>query len=401
MNNEKSRRPILSGLRVLDISHQYAAGNSCAIMADLGAEVLQIEHPRGSQVRTMLPKKGAHSMWWKVSQRGKKHISLKLSEPRGREIFLQIAKDFDVLVENFRPGTLEKWGLGPADLEKAGLNLSMVRISGFGQAGPYSKMPGFGMVAEAMSGVAHRTGYPDGPPVFSSVPLADCTTGLFGAFSTMFAIYNRDHGSGSGEMIDLALFEPLFRLMEDQVIAYDQLGLNYGRIGIRSTTSAPRGVFPTRDGDWVVISAVTDATAMRLMRTVGGEAMEKDPRFRSNALRMENIEALESAIRQWIGERTQDQVLETFRAQDVVASGVYDIKKIFSDMQYQFRNNIVTVEDPDLGPVRVQEVLPRFANNPGAVAHLSVPLGSHSDEVFRDLGLTPAEIETLRGEGVV
>lgn len=392
----------LKGLRAIDVSTVIAGGITSSMLADFGADVIKVEHPKyGDSSRDFAPKKNNVSLMHKVAGRNKRSVTLNLSMPAGQDLFRRMIKNTDILIENFRAGTMEKWGIGWEDLKKINPRLVMLRISGFGQAGPYSKMPGFGMVAEAMSGVAHRTGYPDGPPVFSSVPLADCTTGLFGAFSTMFAIYNRDHGSGSGEMIDLALFEPLFRLMEDQVIAYDQLGLNYGRIGIRSTTSAPRGVFPTRDGDWVVISAVTDATAMRLMRTVGGEAMEKDPRFRTNALRMENIEALESAIRQWIGERTQDQVLETFRAQDVVASGVYDIKKIFSDMQYQFRNNIVTVEDPDLGPVRVQEVLPRFANNPGAVAHLSVPLGSHTEEVFRDLGLAPEEIEKLRGEGVV
>jgi crotonobetainyl-CoA:carnitine CoA-transferase CaiB-like acyl-CoA transferase len=296
---------------------------------------------------------------------------------------------------------MEKWGLGWEDLKKVNPRLVMLRISGYGQGGPYSDRPGFGMIAEAMSGVAYRTGYPDGPPIFSSLPLADYTTGLFGAFSTMFAIYNRDHGTGNGEMIDLALFEPLFRMMEDQVIAHDQLGAVFGRMGIRSTMSAPRGIFATKDDKWIVISAVTDATAFRLMRTVGGTELELDPRFATNASRIEHVDALEGAITDWIKARTQEEVLETFRKHDVVASGVYDIKQIFSDMQYQYRQNIVSVEDPELGPVRVPAVLPKFLNTPGAIDHLSVPLGSNTDEVLRNLGLAAAEIDKLRGDGVI
>ena len=189
MSNEKPRRPILSGLRVLDIGHQYAAANCCSILADLGADVLQVEHPTGGPIRNMLPKKGAHSLWWKVVERGKKHITLNLSKPRGREMLLKIAKDYDVLVENFRPGTLEKWRLGPADLEAAGLNLTMVRISGFGQTGPYSPQPGYGSAAEAMSGFAHMNGYPDGPPMFPSSTLADGVASLWGVIGTLASLY--------------------------------------------------------------------------------------------------------------------------------------------------------------------------------------------------------------------
>ncbi len=189
MTSEKLRKPILSGLRVLDLGHQYAAANCCSILADLGADVLQVEHPSGGPIRNMQPKKGEHSLWWKVVERGKKHVTLNLSNPRGRELLLKIAKDYDVLVENFRPGTLEKWGLGPADLEKAGLNLTMVRISGFGQTGPYSPQPGYGSAAEAMSGFAHMNGYPDGPPMFPSSTLADGVASLWGVIGTLASLY--------------------------------------------------------------------------------------------------------------------------------------------------------------------------------------------------------------------
>ncbi len=233
MTEEKSRKPILSGLRVLDISHQYAAGNACAILADLGAEVLQVEDPDGNPLRAMMPRKGSHSMWWKVSQRGKKHITLSLSTPRGREILLRLAKDYDVLVENFRPGTLEKWGLGPADLEKAGLNLTMVRISGFGQTGPYSPRPGFGTVAEAMSGFAHMNGYPDGPPTFPSTTLADGVASLWGVIGAVTSLYAnlRDDTNKGVEVVDVALFEGLFRIVPTQIPTYQQNGVVQTRPG--------------------------------------------------------------------------------------------------------------------------------------------------------------------------
>ena len=392
----------LQGLKVIDVSTVIAGGFTSSMLADFGADVIKVEHPvGGDQSRYMFPVKDDISLTHKVAGRNKGSVTLNLSTPAGQAIFRRMVKNADILIENFRAGTMEKWGIGWADLNKVNPRLVMLRISGYGQDGPYSDKPGFGMIAEAMSGVAHRTGYPDGPPVFSSLPLADYTTGSFDAFSIMFAIYNRDHGTGKGEMIDLALFEPLFRMMEDQVIAYDQFDVVFGRMGIRSAASSPWGVFPTMDGDWVVISAVTDATAKRLLTTIGGPDLAQDPRFQTNPLRMENVAALESAIGAWAKARTQAEVLEIFCDNDVVASGVFDIKRIFADIQYQHRKDIVAVEDPALGQVRVPAALPKFLNCPGFVNHLSVALGFNTDEVLQGLGLRPAEIDQLRGEGVV
>jgi crotonobetainyl-CoA:carnitine CoA-transferase CaiB-like acyl-CoA transferase len=315
---------------------------------------------------------------------------------------LRLIEDTDVLIENFRPGTLERWGLGWDRLSAVNPRLVMVRISGFGQDGPYAKRPGFGTVAEAMAGLPMRTGFPDGAPLLSSLPLADNIAGLFAAFSAMFALYNRDHGSGVGQVIDIGLHEPIFRILEDQVIGFDQLGRVPQRMGNRMPGAAPRGAFQSKDERWIAIAVSTDKAAQRLLTSISGPALAEDPRFQTNADRVKNVAALDGLIGQWIGERSADEVLAIFERDDVVAISLLDIGQIFEDPQILHRQNIVSVADALLGSVRVPGVVPKFSETPGEVAHLSAALGEHNQEIFGErLGLTADQIKALANNGVI
>lgn len=393
----------LAGLRVIDLSTVISGSTASSMLADHGAEVLKIEDPRSPDPsRNLEPRKDGISLWHKVAGRNKKSLTLNLGTLAGAAILRRLVATCDVLIENFRPGTMEKWGLGWEALEKENPKLVMVRISGYGQDGPYAKRPGFGTIAEAMSGLPFRTGFPDGPPVFSPLALADQMTGLFAAFSAMFAIYNRDHGTGVGQVVDMGLYETLFRLGEDQAIGYDQIGKIFERMGNRVATAAPRGAFQAKDGHWIAISAFSDRTVKRLLASIGGPELASDPRFASNHDRVRNVEALEALIGSWVAERTQEQVLEVFAKDDVVGGKVYDIAQIFADPQYLARRNIVQMEDPDLGTVRVVGVVPKFTRTPGEIEHLSVAVGQHNQEIYGGrLRISENELESLREQGVI
>jgi crotonobetainyl-CoA:carnitine CoA-transferase CaiB-like acyl-CoA transferase len=393
----------LSSLRVIDVSTVVAGGMASSMFADHGAEVLKIEDPRtGDPARSLEPLKDGVSLWHKVAGRNKKSLSLNLSKPQGAEILRRLIADTDVLIENFRPGTLERWGLSPQSLHSINPRLVIVRISGYGQDGPYASRPGFGTAAEAMTGLPMRSGFPDGPPALCSMPLADNLTGIFAAFSAMFAIYNRDHGTGAGQVVDIGLHEPLFRVIEDQVVGFDQLGRTPRRMGNRMPGSAPRGAFRTKDDRWVALSAASDPPARRLLTSIGGPALAADPRFLTNADRIRNAEMLESLIAAWIAERTQEEVLAIFEHDAVSASGLLDIAQIFADPHIQHRNNIITVADPQLGAVKVPGIVPKFSATPGNVVHLSVALGSHNDEIYgKRLGLSAEELRALARDGVI
>lgn len=393
----------LLGLRVIDISTVVAGGMASSMLADHGAEVLKIEDPRtGDSARTLEPLKDGLSLWHKVAGRNKKSLSLNLGKPEGASLLRRLVEDADILIENFRPGTLERWGLGWDTLSAINPRLVLVRISGFGQDGPYAKRPGYGTVAEAIAGLPMRTGFPGGPPMLSSIPLADNIAGLFAAFSAMFAIYNRDHGSGVGQVVDIGLYEPLLRVLEDQVIAFDQLGRVPKRMGNRMPGSAPRGAFETKDGRWVALSSSSDKVAQRLLVVIGGAELVADPRFLTNGDRIKNADALEGEIGRWISQRTQAEVLELFERGDVAATALLDIEQIFQDPHVAYRQNIVSVADAVLGAARVPGVVPKFSETAGEVEHLSVPLGEHNEEIYGGrLGLSRAELDELAVKCVI
>lgn len=393
----------LAGLTVIDVSTVVAGGFASVLMADLGAEVIKVENPAGGDSnRKLTPFKDGASLYHKMNARNKKSVTLDLRQADGQALFKRMLAKSDVVIENFRAGTMEKWNLGYDALSAENPGLVMLRISGYGQDGPYRHRPGFGTIAEVMSGLTARMGFPDRQPLLSAIPLADEQTGLFGAYSVMAALYRRDHDGGKGQVIDIALFESVFRMIEDQVINYDQLGVVAERMGNRMQLNAPRGLFETKDGGWIAISAFTDSTVKRLLNVVGGQALADDPRFATPKGRVANVDALEEAIGAWLKQRNQDEVLEIFDRADVVGCELYDIKKIMQDPQYLHRGDIVSLKDPELGEVKVCGVVPKFSDTPGEVAHLGIPLGQSNREVYCDwLGLSEQELEQLKCNGVL
>jgi succinyl-CoA--D-citramalate CoA-transferase len=392
----------LTGLRVIDLGTMIAGPLCCTLMADHGADVIKIEQPRvGDPLRAWTPMVDGVSLWWKVTARNKRLVTLNLGHPDGARLFKRLMSSADIVVENFRPGTMEKWGLGYPQLEALHPGIILVRISGFGQTGPYSQRPGYGTVAEAMSGMPAFTGVAGGAPQLSSFPLADTVAATFAALGAVMAIYNR-YQTGRGQEIDVSLFEPLFRLVESQVIAYDQLGLVKKRVGNRLEEDAPRNVYETSDGKYLVLSASSPRTWARLTSAMDRVDLLADPRFENNASRCANVDALDAIVGAWMRTHTLQDAMATFELHDVVAGPIYDIEDIFHDAQFQARQAIVQVVDPDLGTVKMPDVVPRFGRTPGGVRHPGLGLGHDNEAVYRgELGLDEREYEQLRSAGAV
>jgi crotonobetainyl-CoA:carnitine CoA-transferase CaiB-like acyl-CoA transferase len=327
---------------------------------------------------------------------------LTLSRPRGQELFRELVRGADIVIENYRPGTFERWGLSYAELAKVNPGLVMVRVSGFGQTGPYAKRGGYGTIAEAFSGIPSFTGFPDRPPTLPGFPMADSVASTFAAMSAMFAIYSRDNGGGVGQEIDVSLYEPLFRLVESQVIGFDQLGIVKHRQGNRLAEDSPRNTYETRDGRWIGISASSQRTFERLACAMGMPDLIADPRFADNSSRCANDVALDTRIAAWFRERDCDAIMALFEKAEVVAGPVLDIRDIFKDPHYLARQNIVSVPDGDFGRVRMQGVTPKFSRTPGEVRHSGAALGADNRAIFVDeLGLSENEFSTLQAEGVI
>jgi formyl-CoA transferase len=364
------------------------------LMGDFGADVIKIEHPTGDPLRNMGAKKKGHGLWWKTAARNKRCIALDLKSAEGAEIFKALVAAADVLVENFRTGTLEGWGLGWQELSAINPRLVMVRVTGFGQTGPYRRRAGFGTLAEAMSGFAHITGQPDGPPTLPPFGLADGIAAYYGCFATMFAIYERDvRGSGRGQFIDLAIYEPIFALLGPQPIAFDQLGIIQGRTGNRSVNNAPRNAYRTRDDRWVALSAAAPSIVKRVLELTGGAEAADDPRFQTNADRVKHVEAIDAIVGGWIARHDLAEVLAKFEMVEAAIAPIYDIEQITHDPQFIERQSITTVEDSDLGPVRMQNVFPRLSRTPGAIRFAGARIDQHRDEILAELGAAAARRE--------
>ena len=391
----------LADLRVIDASTVLAGPLIGQIMADFGADVIKIEHPRtGDSLRGHGAQKGGHGLWWKMVARNKRCVALDLSRPEGAEVFLDLAYTADVVVENFRPGTLERWGLGWEALSDRNPGLILCRVTGFGQTGPYAQRPAFGTLIEAMSGFAHMTGEADRPPTLPPFGLADSVAGVSGVAAVMMAVHHR-HATGEGQVVDLSILETLAAALGPHVVTWDQTGIIAQRSGNRSSNNAPRNTYLTADGCWVAVSSSADAVARRTMQLVGRGDLVDEPWFATGAGRAEHADEIDAALSAWISDRSLAQVVDAFAAAEVALAPVYDVAQYAGDPQVQAREAIAAVGDPDLGSVRMQNVLFGLSSSPGAIRHTGRDLGADTDEVLKEAGLSAGHIDDLRAKGVV
>ena len=394
----------LRGLRVIDAATLFAGPLAASILGDFGADVIKIEHPTGDSLRTLGWERDGVGLWWTVVSRNKRSVTLNLSLPKGQAVLRDLLKDADVLIEAFRPGTFERWGLDPADLLELNPKLVVVRVSGFGQQGPYSPLPGFGTLAEAISGFASLNGTVDGPPTLPPFALADGIAGITGAFATLMALHWRNTqppGSG-GQIIDLPIYEPLFWLLGPYATVWDQLGTAPERTGNRAPFTAPRNLYRTSDDRWLAVSASAQSIAERVMRIVGRPDIIEQPWFADHRGRVEHGDELDDILATWIGARSAEDVLAAFAAGQAAIAPVYDIKDIVSDPHYRETGTLIEVEHPKLGPVLMQNVLTRLSTTPGAIRTPAPELGEHNHEILvEELGLTDEQIQQLRVDGVV
>ncbi len=398
--NELKKMP-LEGVKVIDVGTLFAGPWIATYMADFGAEVIKVEHPRGDSLRNFASQKDGVSLWWKLASRNKKSITCDISAPEGGEILRALSESADVLVENFRPGTMERWGLSWERLHMLNPKLILARTSGFGQEGPYAHRPGFGTLAEAMSGFAHITGFPDGPPTLPPFALADGISALCGVYAVMMALYHRDVHGASGQQIDVAIYEPIATILGPQPLEYDQLGLVQTRTGNAIPFAAPRNAYRCKDGRYVVISASAENIFKRIMRAVGREDLADDPRMRTQAGRVENVKELDDAIQRWIGAHTLDETIAHFEEHEGALGPIYDVAQFMADPHVQARGSITTVEDEELGPLRMQNVIPKLSASPGAIRWAGPPKGKHTEEVLGKIGYDRVGIAALRDKGVV
>ena len=390
----------LSGLRVLDTATLFAGPLAATMLADYGAEVIKIEHPNGDPVRSHGAHRDGVGLWWKMIGRGKKAVTLYLGAPEGQEIFKRMVADADVVIENFRPGTLERWGLGYDELSRINPRLVLARVTGFGQIGPYAKRPGFGTLAEAMSGFAAITGEPDGPPTLPPFGLADGIAALATSFAVMTALRARER-TGRGQVVDLAIIEPILTVLGPQIITYDQLGTLQERTGNRSHNNAPRNTYRTRDGSWVAISTSAQSVAERVMRLVGRPEFIDEPWFASGAERAKHADELDEAVGSWIAQRDRDEVIKAFEEAQAAIAPIYTAADVMADPQFQALGSIVSLPDDELGQVRMQNVLFRLSETPGKIRSTGAPLGAHTDEVLKRYGVTEEQFDELRRKGVI
>jgi crotonobetainyl-CoA:carnitine CoA-transferase CaiB-like acyl-CoA transferase len=396
---EADARCPLDGVRVLDLSRVVAGNMVSLLLADFGAEVVKIEPPAGDPLRDWLVNGIAAN--WKVYARNKKSVCLDLRTAEAKELLLRLVDTAQVFIENFRPGTLEKMGLSPETLHARNPGLVIVRVTGWGQTGPYRHKPGFGTLAEGAAGFAALNGFADREPVLPPMQLADCTAGVHGAFAALVALREVERGAGRGQVIDLSLLEPLFSFMGPLAASYQASGRLRPRTGSRSTTAAPRNAYRTRDERWVCMSASTQAMTERLFRVIGRADLIENPRYRTNADRVRNAAELDAIIGEFIGRMTLAENLEFFDRADVTVGPIYDIAQIIGDPHVKAREMVAAYPDAEMGTVPMHCVVPRLSATPGAIRRPAPALGEHNAEILGALGLDAAELSRLAAAGII
>jgi crotonobetainyl-CoA:carnitine CoA-transferase CaiB-like acyl-CoA transferase len=390
----------LDGVRILDLSRLVAGNMLSLALADFGAEVIKIERPgKGDDLRNWRVE--GVSAHWKVYARNKKSVSLDLRQEEGRRLLLRLVESSRVFVENFVPGTLEKMGLGPEILHRHNPGLVIVRVSGWGQTGPFRHKPGFGTLVEAMSGFAAMNGYPDRPPVLPPLALADMIAGLYGAMATLTAVRNIEVGGGRGQVIDLSLFESIHSILGPEAALYQLTGEVKPRVGSRSNTTAPRNIYRCKDGRYVALSASMQAMAERLFRAIGRPELIEDPKYRTNADRVANNDALDAIVADYMGQHTQAENLAHFEAAGVTVGPVSDVSELVEHPFVQGREVLVRYPDAEMEQLPMHNVVPRLSDTPGVIRRPAPELGEHNREILTELGLTEADLQRLHEKGVI
>ncbi len=387
----------LQGIRVLDLS-RLVAGNMLSLqLGDFGADVIKIEPPAGDPLREW--KDEGLSLFWKTYGRNKRSVVLNLREDADREALWALIASADVFIENFRPGTLEQMGFGPDALMAHNPDLVVVRVSGFGQTGPYAEFPGFGTIVEGMSGYAYRTGFADREPVLPPLALADMIAGIYGMSATMTALFAREKGRARGQVIDLSLLEPIFSVLGPEAAIYALNGTVKERIGSASNTACPRNVYRCVDGKYVALSGSTPAVARRIFEIIGRADMNEDPRFRSNSERLKHRHLVDEAIGAWFAVRSHDEALAIMRDSGATVGPIYNIADASEDAHFSEREVIVSLDDADHGALPMHNIVPRLSETPGRFRRPAPALGEHTAEVLAEVGLGDATVAAIAGVG--
>jgi formyl-CoA transferase len=392
----------LAGLKVLELGQLIAGPFAGKILAEFGAEVIKIESPDGGDPlrQWRLLHKGT-SLWWYVQARNKKSVTANLRVAEGQEIVRRLARDADVVIENFRPGTLEKWGLGYDALSAVNPGLILLRLSGFGQTGPYRDHPGFGAVGESMGGMRHVTGFPDRPPVRMNISIGDALAALHGVIGVLMALHHRESRGGKGQVVDVALYEAVFNMMESLIPDYDIFGETRGRIGTGLTNIVPSNTYTTRDGHSVVIAGNGDSIYKRLMHAIGRDDLGQDPTLANNLGRVKRTAEIDGAIGDWAALHELEQVLAALKAADVPHGKIYTAADIVADPQYLAREMIRQMSLPDGTPMKFPGVVPKLSDTPGDIDWIGPALGEHTDAVLRALGYADTDIARMRAAGTI
>ncbi|MGJ9457991.1 CaiB/BaiF CoA transferase family protein [Oceanobacillus sp. CF4.6] len=400
----KEKKP-LEDIKVLEFG-SFIAGPFCSrLMADFGAEVIKVESPNnGDALRNWGSSKyKGESLWWPIQARNKKCITLNLKGNEGQEIAKKLVKEADIVIENFRPGTMEKWGLGYEDLKVINPSIIMVRISGFGQTGPYKDKAGFGSVGEAMGGLKHITGYPDRPPTRVGVSIGDSLTAMFGVIGALMALHHRDRSpERQGQLVDTALYESVFAVMESSLTEYMKVGAIRERTGTILPGVAPSNNYPTKSGKWIVIGANADNIFKRLTKVMNMEELSDDERFLSHNARGKNQEVLDAIISDWTAQYELETLTQMLDDAGVPAGGIYNAEDIANDIHYQMRDMILQITDKKLGELHMPGIVPKLSETPGSVEWTGPELGEHNEEIYKELlGYSEKEYHKLKQNGII
>ncbi len=392
----------LAGVRVIEFGGLIAGPYAASVLAQFGADVIKVESPvDGDPLRKWRKLHEGTSVWWYSLSRNKKSITLNLKVERGQQIARDLVRTADIVIENFRPGVLESWGLGWEDLSSINPRLVMVRISGYGQTGPYRDRPGFAAIAEAMGGLRHVTGYPDRPPVRAGVSLGDSLAGLYGVVGALMAMHHVKHNKGQGQFVDVALYEAVFGVMESLLPEFSRFRHVRGPSGGSLPGIAPSNTYPCKDGSYVVIAGNSDGIFKRLMHAIGRPDLAEDPSLARNDGRARQERMLDEAIEAWTLQRDSAEVLTALGDADVPAGRIYTAEDIFDDEHYRARGMIEPATLPDRQPIDLPGIMPKLSDTPGETRWIGPPLGSHVEEVLAGIGITGEALAQLRAEGIV